>query len=177
MKYLILYLFTLLFFLTACQNTSDKQPNDPANLKTTVAFFSDTTKMDTFKVVLQGKKPKDMLLTFNIVTGNGKEIYKKVFKASDLINNYQETLDLSKEKSQRDFIQQEFNLFLEEENFLWPALTPEQKPDRQSPDLAFFKELQDSQLNGFQYRLTKETKVYIAWSGKHQQVKIYYKCC
>jgi len=178
MKYILLSLFAFTVFLTSCTSSSkNNQSKAPANLKTTVQSFSDTVKMDTFKVVLQGKKPKDMLLTFSITAFDGKEIYKQELKARDLIDNYKETLDLSKENSQREFIMDEFNLFFDEENFLWPALTPEQRPDKHAPDKAFFQELQQSNLSGFKYRLGKETNIYIAWSAQEKKVKVYYKCC
>jgi len=178
MKHILLYLFAFTVLLNACTSPSEKNSSKaPADLITTIQSFSDTVKMDTFKVVLQGENPKDMLLIFSITNFDGKEIYKKDLKARDLIDNYKETLDLSKEKSQRDFIRDEFNLFFDEENFLWPALTSEQTPDKYAPDKAFFQELQQSDLNGFKYRLSKETNVYIAWSEKEKKVKVYYKCC
>lgn len=178
MKYILLCLFAFTILLTACTSPSDKNNSKaPTNLKTTIRSFSDTVQMDTFKVVLQGKKPKDMLLTFSITAFDGKEIYKKELKARDLINNYKETLELNKENSQRDFIMDEFNLFFDEENFLWPALTSEQTPDKYAEDKAFFQELQQSNLNGFKYRVSKETNIYIAWSEQEKKVKVYYKCC
>jgi len=178
MKHILLCLFAFTVLLTACTTSSERNSGDsPANLKTTLQPFSDTVKMDTFKVVLQGKKPKDMLLTFSITAFDGKEIYKEELKARDLIENYKETLDLSKENSQRDFIIDEFNIFFDEENFLWPALTPEQTPDKYTQDKAFFHELQQRNLNGFKYRVSKETNIYIAWSEQEKKVKVYYKCC
>ncbi|MEJ5963378.1 hypothetical protein [Pedobacter immunditicola] len=178
MKYILLTLFAFTFLLSACTNPSEKNSSKPpADLKTTIQSFSDTAKMDTFKVVLQGKRPKDMLLTFSITAFDGKEIYKKELKGRDLIDNYKETLDLSKENSQRDFIMDEFNLFFDEENFLWPALTAEQTPDKYATDKTFFQELQQSNLNGFKYRVSKETNIYIAWSEQEKKVKVYYKCC
>lgn len=178
MKHILLCLFALTVLLTACTSPSEKNSNtSPANLKTTVQSFSDTVKMDTFKVVLEGKKPKDMMLIFSITAYDGKEIYKQELKARDLIDNYKETIDLSKENSQREFIADEFNLFFDEENFLWPALTAEQTPDKYAQDKAFFQELQQSNLNGFKYRVSKETNVYIAWSEAEKKVKVYYKCC
>jgi hypothetical protein len=178
MKYIILNLFALALFLTSCNNSPEKKSSTPpAQIRTIVQPFSDTTQLDTFKVVLHGDKPKDMLLTFSIIAFNGEEIYRKVLKAKDLIANYKETIELSKENSQRKFIHEELNLFFEEENFLWPALTPEQKPDKHAPDKAFFEELQHSELNGFKFRVSKETNIYIAWSAKEKKVKTYYKCC
>nr|WP_199082070.1 hypothetical protein [Pedobacter sp. ASV19] len=71
----------------------------------------------------------------------------------------------------------EFNFFLEDENFLEPAVTSDEIPDQYTADKAFYEELKRSNLNGFKYRISKETKVYIAWSALEKKVKIYYKCC
>jgi hypothetical protein len=139
--------------------------------------FSDLEKADTFKVILSGSKPKNMLLKFSIVSFEGKEIYAKSFQASELVDHYKETLDLKKEASQLSFIKEEFNRFLEDENFLEPAVTEAEEAGKLVPDKAFFEELKKSGLNGFQYRTGQENKLYIAWSTKEKKVKVYYKCC
>ncbi|PYF72883.1 hypothetical protein [Pedobacter nutrimenti] len=171
-------LFLLSLFFFACTSSGTKQPSENTSQeKTVLKSFSDSSKLDTFKVGLSGNKPKDMLLTFRIISSDGKELYQKVLKATELLDNYKETLDLSKEKDQKNFMTEELNEFLDEENFLEPAVTPEEKPDQYTADKLFYEELQKSRLNGFKYRISKETKVYIAWSVKEHKVKIYYKCC
>ncbi len=178
MKQALLKLFVITMLFSACQSSTEDEINSKApSLKTTRFHFSDSLTMDTFSVELSGSKPKDMLLTFKITTAAGNEIYKKLFKAKELIDNYKETVDLSKSKSQRNFILEEFNQFLDEDNLLEPAIMPDQQPDKYSPDRDFFLELQESQLPGFKFRSTKETKIYIGWSSKTSKVKVYYKCC
>lgn len=177
------YSCILLFlgFLAACN--SGKTSDTDQKLKTNTADhvllkpFSDTVKTDTFKVVLKGDAPKNMVISFSITAHTGSKIYEKDFKASDLLKNYESTLDLNKESKQKDFILQEFNLFLEDENFLEPAVTENENPDANTPDKDFFNELKLSGLNGFKYRLSNESKVYIAWSAKAQKVLPYYSCC
>lgn len=68
-------------------------------------------------------------------------------------------------------------IFFAEDNFLEPAVMPEDKADSYVPDKALYEELKKSGLNGFKYRLGKENNIYIAWSEKEQKVKIYYNCC
>lgn len=177
MKIFKLPLIAVILLFAACTSTPGLKNNDDPLVKTLVKSFSDSTTLDTFVVTLTGKKPKDMLLTFKIKNSEGKEIYQQVLKASALISNYKETLDLGKEKMQHDFMMQELNYFLDEENFLEPALTLEEEPDQYTPDKAFYEELKGTNLNGFKYRISKETKIYIAWSEKDKLVKIYYKCC
>lgn len=169
-------------FLAACN--SNNKPVDPKLSKpaspggiTVLKAFSDSLKVDTFKVVLTGDAPKNMMIKFSITAFNGVKIYEKDLKATDLIQNYQSTLDLEKDSKQKDFILQEYNLFFEDENFLEPAVTENETPDANTPDKTFFQELKLSGLNGFKYRTGNDNKVYIAWSAKEKKVLPYYSCC
>jgi hypothetical protein len=178
MKKLYTNLFILALLLTSC-NPDDKKAESlqPQKSASTLRSFTDTTKLDTFKLILMGDKPKNMELVFTITPEGGKPVYTKVLKAKELIDNYKEGLDLGREKKQIKFIEQELSLFFSEENFLEPAVTENQEADKNTPDRKFFTELQHSTLNGFQYRTGKESTVYIAWSAAEKKVKPYYECC
>jgi hypothetical protein len=169
-KLFFLLTMSSLFLLSCTGKSGNKTINNVQNYKEVNQVtrpFSDLTKADTFRVVLSGSKPKDMLLTFRIIAFNGKEIYQKTLKAAELINNYKASVDLKKE----------LNLFLEEENFLEPAVVATEQPDQNTKDKLFYAELKKSGLNGFKYRLGKDSELYIAWSEKEQKVKVYYQCC
>ena len=172
-------LFTLV--LLACNNNSGEKSTistlNTKEVKEITKPFSDLVQSDTFRVVLTGSKPKDMQLSFSIIAYNGKTIYQKNLKASEILDNYKATVDLKKEAAQRKFLHEELNLFLDEENFLEPAVTESEQPDKNTADKAFYAELKESALNGFKYRLGKDSQLYIAWSQKEQKVKVYYKCC
>jgi hypothetical protein len=173
------YSFLILFalgFLTACNSSSHENLDKIAD-QIVLKAFSDTIKLDTFKVALTGKNLKDIAIQFTITAHNGHLIYSKDFKATDLIANYKSSVDLEKEKTQLAFVKDEYKLFFEEENFLEPAVTENETPDQYTPDKAFYKELKQTALNGFKYRSGKETSVYIAWSEKENKVKPYYNCC
>jgi hypothetical protein len=178
MKYLFFACLASALFLFACSGDGHGE-NDRSAWKDQLVLkpFSDSLAADSFKVVLSGEKLKDMVLHFTITSCKGEEIYSKEFKAPELIANYQSTLELNKEKAQLAFIQKEYDLFLEEENFLEPAVTENEQADKYTPDKKFHEELKKSNLNGFKYRLSNETKVYIAWSEREKKVKIYYQCC
>lgn len=173
------YLF-LIFIFIACNsnnsNEAEKNSNKPIK-KTSLQAFSDTVKLDTFNIELRGKKSDNMELVFNIVSYKGVEIYKKVIKADELLKSYLASQDLKKETEKVKFLQNEVNFFFDDEHFLVPAVTPEEVPDHNVPDKAFYDELKQTQFNGFDYRLGKDVKIYIAWSEKEQKVKIYYRCC
>jgi len=165
-------------FLAACHTNDTAVHIDPAKrIKIALKPFSDTTKQDTFKVILKGDKPSNMALVFTITPAGSKSIYTKILPAKELLDNYKESVDLGKEKKKVEFMEDELNLFFDEENFIEPAVMPTEQPDKNIPDKNFFAELKSSHVNGFKYRTGKESKVYIAWSNQAQQVKPYYECC
>lgn len=178
MKRIYLALAVLFLLISACNSDEQNGKIDPAS-RTKIALhsFSDTTKQDTFKLVLTGAKPKEMELIFTITPQNGSPIYTKILKAAELLDNYKESVDLGRTKKQVKFIAQELQLFFAEENFLDPAVTDNEEPDKNTPDKKFFAELKSSGVNGFQYRLGKESKLYIAWSNQQKKVLPYYDCC
>lgn len=145
--------------------------------KTSTFAFSDTAKLDTFKIELLGKDTKDMQLLFTIKSADGKEIYRQEIKTEELLKNYIATADLKKESDKMKFLKEELAYFFEEHHFLEPAVTADEQPDKNVPDKTFYNELKQNGLNGFDYRLGKDHNVYIAWSAKEQKVKVYYKCC
>lgn len=176
MKNYYIPLLFLLFLFTACHPSGQEIKGNMQD-QMVLKPFSDTIKVDTFKVSLTGDALKDMTIKFTITAHNGQLIYSRVFKAKDLIDNYKSTVDLKKERSQMDFILNEYKLFLDDENFLEPAVTENEIPDQYTPDKKFYDELKQSALNGFKYRTGKETSIYIAWSEKEKSVKPYYNCC
>lgn len=176
----LLLLLSVALLLYACQ--TDKQKNNDSiefkNVNQSIAqSFSDLNKLDTFKIELTGRKPEEMVLTFTIKNFDGKEIYNVQLKGTDLLGNTDPNLDLSKEKAQIVFLKTIADDFFAEDNFLEPAVMPEDKADKYVPDKALYEELKKSGLNGFKYRLGKEKNLYIAWSEKEKKVKIYYNCC
>lgn len=178
MKSIYIYLLTLPLFLAACNSSEPSGVHDAAsNTKIALRSFSDTTKLDTFRIVLKGDKPKNMELVFTITTQSGHQIYTKILKATALLDNYKESIDLGKKKEQLQFMREELSLFFDEENFIEPAVTETEIPDKNTPDKNFFEELKKTGVNGFKYRLGKESKVYIAWSEQDKKVKNYYECC
>lgn len=178
MKKIILPTLFIICLLYACNSSTETNSNSTEGLEKTTTFaFSDTIKLDTFKVALVGKDTKDMQLLFTIKSFEGKEIYKQEIKTSELLKNYLATAEMKKESEKIKFLKEEIAYFFEEHHFLEPAVTSDEQPDKNVPDKAFYEELKQSSLNGFDYRLGKDHNVYIAWSPKEQKVKVYYKCC
>ena len=178
MKRLLLYIALPVLLFTACSRNTNESSGKPfSDSRQTVKSFSDLKTLDTFKVALKGKDASDMVISLRITAATGKEIYKLDIKAAELISNYKESVAFKDEAQKVQFLKEELNLFFDEENFLEPAVTADEEPDQQAPDKAFYAELKQTGLNGFTYRLGKETKVYIAWSVKEQRTKIYYQCC
>ena len=177
MKQLITCFFLCTILLIAC-NSADKDNVAAKDLvKSVNKPFSDSLKADTFKVQILGDKPENMHLAFSINSFEGKQIYDVDIKAAELFKNYIATIDLTKKKNQIKFLEDEVNRFFDDENFMEPAVDETDTPDENVPDKGFYEELKKTRLNGFIYRLGKETKNYIAWSEKEGKVKIYYTCC
>lgn len=160
---LFLTLISSIFF--ACSSSPTTQ--SIAVEKTTTTPFTDTVKLDTFKVALQGSS-----LVFKIISYKGEEIYSTAISGPDLLKGNEK---LKTENEKREFLKKEVQYFFEEEHFLWPAVIPSEQPDKNVPDKNFHNELKQTKLNGFNYRIGNESKVYIAWSVKEQKVKVYYK--
>ncbi|RZL25247.1 MAG: hypothetical protein EOO96_23095 [Pedobacter sp.] len=175
----MLLLFCTLI-ITACSQ-GDKNKTDSIefkNVNSSIAkSFSDLNSQDTFQIELTGRKPEEMVLNFTIKNAKGLEIYNTKLKGTELVGNTDPNIDLSKEKDQIIFLKTIANDFFSDDNFLEPAVLPDDKADNNTPDKQLYDELKKSGLNGFKYRLGKENNVYIAWSEKDKKVKIYYKCC
>lgn len=176
MKSYLIPILLLLVFVSACHPSGQEVKGDISD-QVVVKPFSDTLLADTFKVALEGDFLKELVIKFTITAHDGKLLYEKNFKATDLINNYKSTVDLKKESNQMAFILNEYKLFLDDENFLEPAVTENENPDQYTPDKNFYNELKQSSLNGFKYRTGKESNIYIAWSEQEKKVKPYYNCC
>lgn len=164
--------------LVACSGSGTKETIPAAEQQNImVRPFSDSLKADTFKVRIEGSKPKDMQLAFSIRSFEGRQIYHASIRATDLFKNYDATINLDKKNNQLKFLKEEISRFFDEENFMEPAVTEQESPDQHVPDKAFFEQLKTDRLNGFIYRLGKEQKIYIAWSVTEKKVKPYYVCC
>jgi len=169
-----------LLALVACNSKSKKESNaiEFKNVNQSVAkSFSDLKTPDTFKIELTGRKPAEMVLNFTIKNAAGKEIYNTKIKGTELLGNTDPNIDLSKEQDQIIFLKTIADDFFSDDNFLEPAVMPEDKADKYTPDKTLYEELKKSGLNGFKYRLGKENNIYIAWSEKEKKVKVYYNCC
>lgn len=180
MKKIHTILFISIITISACTNSNKKEADsiEFKNVNSSIAkSFSDLKTLDTFKIELTGRKPEEMVLNFTIKDAKGKEIYNVKLKGTELLGSTDPNIDLSKEKDQIIFLKTIANDFFSDDNFLEPAVMPDDKADNYTPDKALYEELKKSGLNGFKYRLGKENNIYIAWSEQEQKVKIYYNCC
>ncbi|WP_316799346.1 hypothetical protein [Pedobacter frigidisoli] len=176
----LFFILASVLFFSACQSDSGKKEGSVEfkNVNQIITkSFSNLDVPDTFKIELTGRKPEEMVLNFTIKNAAGQELYHTKLKGTDLLGSTDPNVDLSKEKDQVIFLKTIADDFFSEDNFLEPAVMPEDKADKYVPDKALYEELKKSGLNGFKYRLSKENNLYIAWSEKEKKVKIYYNCC
>ncbi len=174
-----IYALTLIcsLFFVACNRSNSGKSNINELSKTTLFAFSDLAKQDTFKIAVKGSDTKNMHLLFTIVAYNGNEIYRQELKAEEILKNYLASAGMKKEKDKIKFLTEEVDYFFDERHFIEPAVTENENPDKNVPDKDFYNDLKKNGLNGFEYRISKDKNLYIAWSQKEQKVKIYYKCC
>jgi|GEM_PF-362739 len=180
MKKISIFLLLSITSLISCtsEQKEKKESLEFKNVNQSITkSFSSLKTVDTFKIELTGRKPEDMVLKFTIINTGGKEIYNIKIKGTELLGSTDPNIDLSKEKDQITFLKTIAEDFFSDDNFLEPAVMPENKADNYTPDKILYEELKKSGLNGFKYRLGKENNIYIAWSEKEQKVKIYYNCC
>ncbi|MGA9649409.1 hypothetical protein [Pedobacter sp.] len=180
MRKLSLLIITCVVVLFACQSNQKEKAEsiEFKNVNSSIGkSFSNLKTLDTFKIELTGRKPEDMVLNFSIKNAEGIEIYNAKLKGTELLGSTDPNIDLSKEKDQIIFLKTIANDFFSDDNFIEPAVMPDDKADNYTPDKALYEELKKSGLNGFKYRLGKENNIYIAWSEKEKKVKIYYNCC
>lgn len=171
----ILTLILLVSFIV-CSCTNRDKSFYKVDSKVTQSFSS-LNNLDTFKIELTGTKSVDMVLHFTITNSQGKKIYATDINGTDIIKNTDPNVDLVDEKDQIKFLEAVADDFFGEDDFLEPAVLPEDVADNNVPDKHFYDQLKKTGLNGFKYRLGKETNLYIAWDNEAQKVKIYYKCC
>ena len=169
MKNIITLALFAIFLIISCTS----KPTDVTHIeKTTTTPFTDTVKLDTFKVSLKETTSKGNAIIFKIISPQGKEIYQTNIQTDAFLKAND---NLKSERDKMKFLSNEIQFFFEEEHFLWPAVMPDEQADKNVPDKAFHNELKQTKLNGFNYRLGTEAKVYIAWSVKENKVKVYYK--
>lgn len=164
-----------LLVLYSCGN---KKADNNKNIHSSVVkSFSNINKLDTFKIDLNGKNPTEMVLLFRIINHQGQEIYKANIKGSDVIASTDPNLDLTQEKTQISFLKTITDEFFGEDDFLEPAVMPEDNADENVPDKVFYEQLKKTRLTGFKYRVSKDKSFYIAWDEQEKKVKVYYSCC
>lgn len=179
----ICFLSLIFLSLSSCQSEKDKNKGVTISESKEVSEytrtypFSNLNSKDVFFVKLTGSKPNDMMLDFSIKNEENAVIYSIQVKGVDLLGSTDPNVDLRAEKDQISFIKNIAKDFLGDEQFLEPAVMPDQEADDYAPDKNFYEELKKTGFNGFMYRLGKENKYYIAYSELEKKVKVYYNCC
>ncbi|MES2829266.1 MAG: hypothetical protein V4687_13980 [Bacteroidota bacterium] len=170
-------LFLIILILAACVGEGSSGVQIDQDEKIIVKKFSDSLQADTFKVAIINNAKTDRQLAFSITNFKGSVIYQLTLNSETLFNNYKSTLDLKKDNDKVSFLNTELSRFLDEENFMEPAVTENESADNNVPDKILYEELKNNGLNGFMYRVGPDQKVYIAWSATNGKVKTYYACC
>ena len=139
--------------------------------------FSNNQSPDIFRLTLTGKDLVNAEATFPITNSFGREIYKEIFPASDLIG-FEITDEHPTIKKKEEVIKKRANEFFIEKNFLNPAISPKEEFDEDYAEEAIWKDIKmDKTAIGFFYLLGEEGLSWIAYSKKTGKVVMYRTCC
>ncbi len=136
--------------------------------------FSKLGELDEFRVSVVGPKASETSLIFEIFSASGAKLYQAKIPGREILKT---NPNLKSEPEKFKYLKKEAEFFFDEEHFMIPAVMPEENADENVPDKSFHQELKNTKLPGFYYRDGEESTVYIAWSSKANQMKIYYRCC
>lgn len=140
-------------------------------------LFSDTENPDLFQLYLNGDSLLSGTVQFNIISFKGDTLHTEKFPANYLIG-YALDWESSSLQEKETFIKQRVKNFFSEDQFLKPAIKPNEKFDDDYADRQNWEEIKgDRMAIGYQYLVGEEDTKRIAWSKKRKKIVIYYNCC
>ena len=142
--------------------------------------FSSRTNNDRFTLSLHGPNIFDGVLTFKIVTEEGKEIYKDEFTTGEMMEFGPPETDIGYLRSKEDSLTITIimNQFFDERSFTFPAvLDSSEMKDNYTAFDEWNLIYQDPDATGFHYLLGAEDGRSIAYSKKRKKVVVYFTCC
>lgn len=99
----------------------------------TTHLFSDRLEKDNFDITLYGGNITEGVIVFKIYNNKNQQLFKDTFPAEDLLGDEAELLNI---KQQKDTITTRMAKFLNDENFISPAIGSTEKFDEdfENPD-------------------------------------------
>jgi hypothetical protein len=169
----------LLFVLVACEPTTKEtttpSTSDVENEEATASAkkgkvpvikivqrthnFSSTSQPDYFRLVLSGDSITTGNVMFTITAADGHKIYEEQFPASDLEASmvYEMTTPTVTTRERESYILRRIDEFVQENDFVTPAIPASTPADTAFVSLTTFKSIQaNPSAIGFKYLLGKE---------------------
>lgn len=145
--------------------------------KKSTHFFSDTTDKDEFHIYLKGKSILEAIVQFKITSPTGDVLLEEEFPSHYLIGYGLFGDEITDEKKEK-YITNRISTFLDEENFLMPAIDPNELFDADYSDKIIWDDIKsDKNAIGFYYLVGEEDGRTIAFSKKMKKVVQYFGCC
>ncbi|NCA77917.1 MAG: hypothetical protein EOM90_16435 [Alphaproteobacteria bacterium] len=139
--------------------------------------FSQMDKQDQFYICIKGKSIIDGKMMFKIIKSDGTVILNEEFPSCYLLN-YGFEGDIHSVKDREDFIKSRISDFFNENNFLHPAIQPNESFDEDYSDKLIWDEIKSDQTSiGFSYLIGEEDIRMISFSKKKGKVVMYFNCC
>lgn len=163
---------------TIDQNLSNGTPKDSILIENRVKHaFSQVDSKDEFYICIKGKSILDGKMIFKITKSDGTVILNEEFP-SYLLMNYSFVGDENSEKDKEEYIKSRIMNFLNESNFIHPAIKPDEVFDEDYSHKEIWEEIKSDQtLTGFSYLIGEEDGRKIAFSKKKGKAVIYFNCC
>lgn len=189
--------FLLLAWVCGCQPAHEKNPPEENQPPTTATLppsskeskefqkmpllhvvqrthqFSSKGEPDYFRLTLRGDSVTAGQVEFVITTRTGQQIYQELFSAADLEANMVYTLiqNTPPTAAEREtYILNRMNEFVQDANFLTPAISQGATPDTSLVKLSTWRELQANKGTiGFKYLLGKEDGRLLVYDPKQQK--------
>jgi len=141
-------------------------------------FFSDPESKDTFRLHMKGKDILTSDIKFEIMTSTGENIFTHDFKAVDLIGYGLVSIETPTVEQKENYILKRFYNFLDESNFMSPAIASDEVLDTEYFDIEYFEEIKNQPESiSFYYLLGEEYMRRITFLRKIGKVVEFWSCC
>lgn len=142
--------------------------------------FSDSVKLDTFKLTVMGSSVMQSKTTFEIISFDGKTIHSDTFDTKLLVNyaiNLGSEAGLPTADDEMKYIERRLKFFFHPENFHQPAIDTIETFD-EADNTEYWHEIKaDRKAVSFTYLVGEENSISIAYSKRLKKAVIFWNCC
>ncbi len=154
------------------------QLSEVDNTVEVLQFFSNPDSKDKFRLHMKGDNILTSDIKLEIITSTGEIIFTHDIKAVDLIGYGLLNIDSPSVEQKENYILKRFYNFLDESNFLSPAIASDEELDDDYFKAEYFEEIKEqTESVSFYYLLGEEYMRRITFLRKEKKVVEYWSCC